>query len=141
MKWTKIGSSILIIDVPFKFSNFYFESPDPSSDPRRRLRKFKSGFQVFCNLLIFTPVANVFLHSVNLKFFWIWKFCDFWYGTFKGRYRRYRSLKLIFIVHNPFWKVCTCLFMHLVPKFLFDARYRYWKWIGTYEVTSGNPVP
>ena len=47
LKWTKIGSRILIIDVLFKFSNFYFDSPDPSSDPRRRLRKFKSGFQFF----------------------------------------------------------------------------------------------
>ncbi len=74
LKWTKIGPRILIIAVPFKFSNVYFESPDPSSDPRRRLRKFKSGFQIFCILLILTSLASVFLHSVNFKIFLDMKF-------------------------------------------------------------------
>jgi hypothetical protein len=103
LKWTKIGSRILIIDVPFKFSNFYFESPDPSSDPRRRLRKFKSGFQVFCILLVFTSLASIFLHSVNFKIF-----LDMKLLWFLIRYLLRVGtvgtgvLKLIFTKYNPF---------------------------------------
>jgi len=76
-KWTKIGSRILIIDVPFKFSNIYFKSPDPSSDPRRRLRKFKSGFQLFYILLIFTSVACFSTFGEFFNLFWLMHLANF----------------------------------------------------------------
>ncbi len=144
MKWTKIGSRILIIDVPFKFSKSYFESPDSSSDPRRRLRKFKSGFQFFYFLLIFTSLASVFSTFGEFSKFSDHAFSEFLYGIIvflEGRYRRYRSKNISFLHTIRSRKVFTYYLMHSVSKILFWTRYRYKNWIGTRAVPSENPVP